>query len=79
MWVASLFCGGIGENSWRVRERVLDGMEWLGIDLDRAANRSAREVISADASLVRVFVIRTDEEAMIARHAADELSLVVAA
>ena len=37
---ALTFSGGIGEHAWQVRERVLDGMEWLGVSLDRAANRA---------------------------------------
>ncbi len=65
---AFVFCGGIGEKAWRVREQVMEGMEWIGIELDRAANRANAQVISADRSRVRVFVIPTDEEAMIARH-----------
>jgi acetate kinase len=50
-----------------VRERVLEGMEWIGIELDRTANRASAQVISTERSRVRVFVIPTDEEAMIAR------------
>lgn len=65
---AFVFCGGIGENAWHIRERVLEGMEWIGIELDRAANRANAGVISSERSRVRVFVIPTDEEAMIARH-----------
>ena len=45
-----VFCGGIGENAWQVRERVLEGMEWIGIELDRAANRANAQVISAPGS-----------------------------
>jgi len=71
---AMVFCGGIGEHSWRVREGVLDGMEWIGIELDRFANRDNAQVISSDRSRVRVFVIPTDEEAMIARHAVTALA-----
>jgi acetate kinase len=70
---AFVFCGGIGENAWRVRERVLEGMEWIGIELDRAANRASAQVISSAQSRVRVLVIPTDEEAMIARHTLDVL------
>jgi acetate kinase len=62
------FCGGIGENAWRVRERVLEGMEWIGIELDREANKQNREVISSASSSVRVFIVPTNEEQMIARH-----------
>jgi acetate kinase len=65
---AVVFCGGIGEHAWRVRESVLDDMEWIGIELDRGANRASAQVISSERSRVRVFVIPTDEEAMIARH-----------
>ncbi len=64
---AMVFCGGIGEHAWHVRERVLEGMEWIGIELDRTANRASAQVISTERSRVRVFVIPTDEEAMIAR------------
>ncbi len=66
---AIVFCGGIGENAWRVRERVLEGMEWLGVELDRQANEQRKEVISSAKSSVRVFVIPTNEEQIIARHA----------
>jgi acetate kinase len=65
---AIVFCGGIGENAWRVRERVLEGMEWLGIELERTANEQNREVISSENSPARVFVIPTNEEQMIAYH-----------
>jgi acetate kinase len=70
---AVVFCGGIGEHAWRVREQVLAGMEWIGIALDPAANRANAQAISAEESRVRVFVIPTDEEAMIARHTLDTL------
>ncbi len=71
---AIVFCGGIGEHAWRIRERVLDGMEWIGVELDRDANRIGAQVISADRSRVRVFVIPTNEEAMIARHTVDAVA-----
>lgn len=63
-----VFTGGIGENAVRVRERVLEGMEWIGIELDPDRNRAGETVISSDRSRARVFVIRTNEEAMIAQH-----------
>ena len=65
---AIVFCGGIGEHAWPVRERVLEGMEWIGVELDRTANRAGAQLISSDRSRVRVLVIPTNEEAMIARH-----------
>jgi acetate kinase len=63
-----VFTGGIGEHAWRVREAVLTGMEWMGIDLDREANRAGALIISAKKSPTTVFVIPTDEEQMIAEH-----------
>lgn len=72
---AMVFTGGIGEHAWRVRERILAGMEWLGIELDRAANRASAQVISAQQSPVRVFVLATNEEAMIAQHTIEAAGL----
>ncbi len=65
---AVVFTGGIGEHSWRVREAVLTGMEWMGIRLDAEANRAGAQIISARSSPAMVFVIPTDEERMIAEH-----------
>ncbi|CCE09773.1 propionate kinase/acetate kinase C, anaerobic [Bradyrhizobium sp. STM 3843] len=67
---AVVFCGGIGEHAWRVRERVCQGFEWLGIELDDIRNQAGETVISLDRSRARVFVINTNEEMMIARHTA---------
>jgi acetate kinase len=65
-----VFCGGIGEHAFGVRERVCQGFEWLGLELDEARNQAGETVISSDRSRVRVFVIPTNEEMMIARHTA---------
>jgi acetate kinase len=67
---AVVFCGGIGENAHAVREAVLTPMGWMGVAVDRDHNRSNGPVISSDVSAVRVFVIPTNEELMIARHTA---------
>jgi acetate kinase len=67
---AVVFCGGIGENAWRIRERICTGFEWLGIELDDIRNQAGETVVSSDRSRARVFVIKTDEEMMIARHTA---------
>jgi acetate kinase len=67
---AIVFTGGIGENSPEVRERVCDGLEWFGLNLDASKNAQAlgREVrITTDESRLRAFVIPTDEEMLIAR------------
>jgi acetate kinase len=74
---AVVFCGGIGEHAWRVRARVCRDFEWLGIALDDARNRAGETVISTDRSSVRVLVIKTDEEMMIARHTARLLAKTV--
>lgn len=64
---ALVFCGGIGENSALIRSRVCDGMEWLGISLDNTANTQNARAISTGA--VKVMVIPTNEEIVIARAA----------
>ncbi len=64
-----IFSGGIGENSPEVRRRACEGLGFLGVDLDEARNAVGEPLISTPASAVRVRVIRTDEEAMIAREA----------
>ena len=68
-----VFCGGIGENSARLRAEVCADMGWLGIDLDAEANAQSARDIGADR--VRVMVIPTNEEIIIARAARKVLSL----
>ena len=75
---AVVFCGGIGERAWRVRESVLQDEAWLGIELDHKANRDSAPVISTDDSRVRVFVMPSDEEGVIARHAVGMLDTAAA-
>ena len=65
---AVVFTAGIGEHSWKVRQAVLNGMEWMGIHLDAEANRANAQIISAKHSPTIVFIIPTDEERMIAEH-----------
>jgi acetate kinase len=68
---AIVFTGGIGENSYEVRARICRDMDFLGIRLDDAKNQAAmggkEGDVAADASRVRVFVIPTNEELLIAR------------
>jgi acetate kinase len=61
-----VFAGGIGENSAPVRKRICEGLAFLGIHLDEAANDRHAPRISADTGAVSVRVIRTDEESVIA-------------
>jgi acetate kinase len=60
--------GGIGANAPQIRERICEGLEFLGIDLDPARNRNCERTISRDRSKVEVEALPTDEELMIARH-----------
>jgi acetate kinase len=62
-----VFAGGIGENAPPVRERICDGLGFLGIELDRECNAKSAPLISSGIGRVKVRVIRTDEELMIAR------------
>ena len=64
---ALVFSGGIGENSPEVRRRTCEGLDFLGIAIDDERNASGEPLISTDAGRTRVRVIRTDEEAVIAR------------
>ena len=69
-----VFTAGIGENNSYLRERVIDGLEFMGAKIDPAKNQTRSEsIISADDSKVTVCVIPTNEEIMIAR---DTLDLV---
>jgi acetate kinase len=62
-----VFAGGIGENSPPVRERICDGLGFLGIELNHTRNANNAPLISPDTGRVCVRVIRTDEQLMIAR------------
>lgn len=65
-----VFTAGIGENSWTTRERVCKDMDYLGIKIDEDKNknftRGIPQDISAKDSKVKVLVIPTNEEYMIA-------------
>jgi acetate kinase len=63
-----VFTAGIGERSAEVRARVVERLGWLGAELDAAANAVHATVVSAPGSRLKVLVIPTDEELMIARH-----------
>ncbi len=71
-----VFTGGAGENQWEVREGATDGLEFLGVKVSVEKNHSCRATemtISDDDSKVKVCVIPTDEELMIA---SDTLNIV---
>jgi len=66
---ALVFTAGIGENASAIREQICRACVWLGLELDPAANNQHQTRISTPSSRVAAFVIRTDENLMIARHA----------
>jgi acetate kinase len=63
---ALVFTAGVGENSPVIREYVCAGLSWLGVELDPAANRRGRGMISPPDGSPSVWVIPTDEEHVIA-------------
>jgi acetate kinase len=73
---AVVFTGGVGERSAAVRQRAAEGLGFLGLDLDEAANRSVvpDQEISAKAARVRSFVIEAREDLEIARGVRQVLS-----
>ncbi len=69
-----VFTAGIGENNHTTRERVMEGFEFLGAKLDLNKNKTREEaVISTDDSKVKICVIPTNEELIIAR---DTLAII---
>jgi len=66
---AIVFTGGIGENSSITREKVCEGLDFLGIELDEQKNNTLRGPadISCSSGKVRIFLIPTNEERIIAR------------
>ncbi|MBX5160239.1 MULTISPECIES: acetate kinase [unclassified Rhizobium] len=65
---AFVFTAGIGENSPEMRKRIVAKLEWLGAKLDPERNAKGDLLISTPDSRLRVYVVPTDEELMIARH-----------
>lgn len=66
---AIVFTAGIGENDSNMRKSIINGMTWFGCEIDDEKNnvRGEQRVISTDESTVKVLLIPTDEEVMIAR------------
>jgi acetate kinase len=64
-----VFTGGIGENDAKVRSEICGGLHWIGIILDEARNRAVANPISDLTSRCAVFVMASQEDEQIARHA----------
>jgi acetate kinase len=62
-----VFSGGIGEHSPGIRSKICDNLEFLGIELDEIKNMNNEAVIATETSKVKVHVIQTNEEEMIAK------------
>ncbi|MBL7670367.1 MAG: acetate/propionate family kinase [Bdellovibrionaceae bacterium] len=72
-----VFTAGIGENSAQIRLKVCERLAWLGVNVDSEVNSNLQKngfLISTPTSLVKVFVIPTNEELMIAEHILDLVS-----
>lgn len=69
---AIIFAGGIGENSAQIRALICQDLGWCGAELDAERNNAhsvgSEGVISANSSSVKIYVIPTNEELLIARH-----------
>jgi acetate kinase len=70
-----VFSGGIGENSPVVRERICEGLQFLGVQVDARRNAEAPGMISSSTGRVAVHVIRTNEAHIIARDVRDLLAI----
>ena len=68
-----IFTAGVGENSPELREKIAAGLDFMGIKIDHSKNqfRGEERIISTDDSRVKVMVIPTNEELVIAQDTAD--------
>lgn len=65
---ALVFTGGIGEHAAPIRQRIVAGLDWLGVRIDQTANADDALCISSADSRIRIWVVPTDEERVIAMH-----------
>jgi acetate kinase len=72
---ALVFTGGVGTNSSFIRASVCDKLKWLGIALDQGRNSTNQYIINNANSDVSVFVIKTDEELVMANAVVNEKGL----
>ena len=72
---AIIFTAGIGENAKAIRERVCQNAAWLGVELDPVANEKGGPCITTTRSRVAAWVLPTNEELTIARHAMGVLGM----
>ena len=74
---AVVFTAGIGENNGRIRAAIMEGLEFLGFELDQEKNLRTREQadVSAPGAKAKTLVIPTNEELVIAM---DTMNIVLA-
>jgi acetate kinase len=70
---AFVFTAGIGENAPLIRSRVAEKLAWLGVAFDTQANKEANPLLSRPESKIKLLVLPTNEELMIARHTLEAL------
>lgn len=63
-----VFTAGVGENSAKIRKEVADSLKFLGLEIDDSLNKENTEIFSTANSKIRMMVIPTQEELMIAKH-----------
>ena len=76
---ALVFTGGIGENAATLRGRIVEAAGWMGLQLDAQANAAGARCINALGSAVQIRLLRTNEEAVIARQTLQAAGLAAAA
>jgi acetate kinase len=72
---AIVFTGGLGENAFYIRKKVIDYLEPMGVLLDHLKNERNEKIISRSVSSIKVLVIPTNEELMIAKEAVYTLDI----
>jgi len=65
---AIVFSGGIGENEYKIRKKILSGISFLGIKINNRLNKKNNTIISDMKSKIKVFVVKTNEEEIILRN-----------
>ncbi len=61
-----VFSGGIGENAAEIRKRICESFQYAGIEIDEESNNNNQQLVSTGSSKIKVYVIPTNEELMIA-------------
>ena len=69
-----VFSGGMGEQAPKVRARICDGLQFLGLAINAERNTAGQNILSTDTSRVMVRIIHTDESSTIAHDAGQLLT-----